>query len=121
MSWPGYKTKRWRNLRESILRRDGYQCREAARYGISAEATTVHHVWPVEDYPEYAWAPWNLISLSRANHNAMHDRDRDVLTDLGERWRRRTIPPTSAPPRDPHRLMVGGDLSDGWANLEGEG
>ncbi len=46
---------------------DGYRCRESARYGKRVEATTVHHVWPAEDYPEYAWELWNLISLSESS------------------------------------------------------
>ena len=29
--------------------------REAARYGRIVEATTVHHIWPAEAWPEYAW------------------------------------------------------------------
>lgn len=95
MKWPGYRTRRWAKLRESTLRRDGYLCREAARYGKRVEATTVHHAWPVEEYPEYAWEPWNLISLSQGAHNEMHDRERNRLTDKGESWRRRTIPPPS--------------------------
>lgn len=71
MAWDGYKSKRWRRLRRCILRRDGYRCREWARYGKAVEATTVHHVWPAEEYPEYAWAPWNLVSLSGDRHDAM--------------------------------------------------
>lgn len=57
MSWAGYKTARWRRLRARVLRRDGYRCRESARYGMIVQADTVHHVWPVEDWPEYAWGP----------------------------------------------------------------
>ena len=94
--WDGYKTRRWRILRESILRRDKHKCRESLRYGITREANTVHHIWPAEDYPEYAWCPWNLISLSAEQHDAMHDRFSGKLTELGESWRRRTIPPTAA-------------------------
>lgn len=97
MAWGGYKSGRWRRLRVSILRRDRFRCREAARYGRRVEATTVHHVWPAEDYPEYAWCPWNLVSLSAAAHDAMHDRLTHKLTPLGESWRRRTIPPASDP------------------------
>lgn len=93
MSWQGYKTKRWQRKREAILVRDGYRCRENARYGKAVEATTVHHVWPVEDFPEFAWASWNLISLSAEKHNAMHDRVSGQLTELGESWRRRMPPP----------------------------
>lgn len=91
--WEGYKTKRWGKLRYSILRRDGFKCRQSARYGITAEANTVHHVWPAEDYPEYAWCPWNLISLTSKQHDAMHDRISGKLTELGESWRRRITPP----------------------------
>lgn len=86
--------KRWRHLRQQILRRDGYRCQEAARFGRNVEADVVHHIWPAEDFPEYAYSAWNLISLSQAAHNAMHDRDTGQLTAQGERWRRRTNPPT---------------------------
>lgn len=97
MAWAGYKTKRWQHLRLSILRRDKFRCRESARYGQRVEANTVHHVWPAEDYPEYAWQPWNLISLSGDQHDAMHDRRTGKLTALGEAWRRRVSPPPSEP------------------------
>lgn len=93
--WYGYKTKRWRRLREAVLRRDGYLCREWARYGKPVEANTVHHCWPIEDYPEYAWCLWNLIALSDDKHNAMHNRTKGNLTELGESWRRRVSPPPS--------------------------
>lgn len=90
--WDGYRTRRWKKLRAAALRRDGYRCRESARYGIAAEATTVHHAWPAEEYPEYAWALWNLVSLTAEQHNAMHDRRTGKLTPLGEAWRRRISP-----------------------------
>lgn len=90
-----YRSTRWRRLRERVLRRDQYRCRENARYGRRVEATTVHHIWPAELYPEYAWCEWNLIALSSAAHNAMHDRETNQLTELGEGWRRRTAPPPS--------------------------
>ena len=66
-------------------------------YGRNVEATTVHHVWPVEDFPEWAWASWNLISLSTKAHNEMHDRVTDQLTAKGEAWQRRIPPPPSTP------------------------
>lgn len=87
-----YKSARWRELREQVLRRDKYLCRESARYGRTIEATTVHHIWPADEYPQYAWCAWNLVSLSAAAHNAMHDRGTGALTDSGEAWRRRTPP-----------------------------
>ena len=91
--WDGYESRRWRAyVRPRILRRDGYRCREARRYGRNVEATVVHHIWPAEDWPEYAWADWNLLSLSAEAHRAMHNDD-GSLSALGESWRRRTIPP----------------------------
>ena len=89
-----YNSPRWRRLRERVLRRDGHRCQWAKRYGRREEATTAHHIWPAEDFPEYAWCEWNLISLSQASHNAMHDRFTGRLTEIGEQLRRRTIPPS---------------------------
>lgn len=89
-----YRSVRWRRKQARILRRDGYLCQESKRYGQMVEATTVHHIWPLEDYPEYALKDWNLVSLCGEKHNQMHDRRTRTLTALGERWRDRTIPPT---------------------------
>ena len=90
--WEGYKTPRWRRLRQSILRRDKYMSQEALRFGRFVEAELVHHCWPVEEYPEFAWEPWNLISITEKEHRGMHNAD-GSLTDLGESWRRRRSPP----------------------------
>jgi 5-methylcytosine-specific restriction endonuclease McrA len=92
-----YKSRRWKRLRKKILRRDRYCCRESKRYGQIVEATTAHHVWPVEQYPEYQWCEWNLIALSGEEHNAMHDRETGELTDKGEYWRRKITPPPPTP------------------------
>lgn len=93
-----YKCDRWQRLRERILRRDK-RCRETARYSpMPPAATVVHHVYPAEDYPGWAWEPWNLIGLSERAHNAMHDRRTGKLTELGLAWQRRVSPPSSAPP-----------------------
>lgn len=92
-----YKSRRWRLKREFILARDRYQCRECRRFGLAVNATVVHHAFPAEDYPEYAWCDWNLLSLCSRCHNAMHDRDTGALTDLGRAWRRRVAPPSLRP------------------------
>ena len=88
-----YHSKQWKRKREQILRRDGYLCREMLRYGQRVEATTVHHIWPLEDHPEYALEDWNLLSLSDGANNKMHDRKTGKLTELGEWWKRHTPPP----------------------------
>lgn len=81
-----YKTERWKNKRSVILRRDDYLCQESKRYGVSVLASTVHHIYPVEEYPELAYTNWNLISLCEAKHNSMHDRVTNELTALGKQW-----------------------------------
>lgn len=91
------KNKRWRRLRESVLKEAGYTDQHLRRFGRIAQATHVHHIWPAEDFPEFAYCRWNLIALSLESHNAMHDRITGKLSPLGEALRRRTVPPPDAP------------------------
>ena len=93
-----YKSKRWLRLRNAVLRRDKFNCRDAARYGRRELATTVHHVYPVEDFPGWQWCTWNLIAVSHAAHNSFHDRVTGKLTERGLAWQRRVIPPPNSPP-----------------------
>lgn len=88
-----YQSARWKKKRAHILKRDGYLCQYAKRYGRHVEATRVHHIYPSRDYPEYAWQDWNLISLSASAHELMHDRDTGELSKLGEKLKNKTIPP----------------------------
>ena len=84
-----YKSRRWRLTREAILRRDGYACQESRRYGKRVEATTVHHAFPRDEFPEYQWEPWNMISLAGDVHDKMHDRTTGALTERGAELLRR--------------------------------
>ena len=93
-----YKSKRWQSKREKILRRDKYLCRECARYGRNKDADMVHHIYPVEYYPEYQWCDWNLISLCNKCHNAMHDRDTHEITVKGKSLQNRLKKQNSALP-----------------------
>ena len=88
-----YKASRWERLRAQVMRRDGYRCQLSKRYGKAVPAELVHHIYPVDEFPEYAFEPWNLIAVSRAAHNKLHDRDSDKLTAEGVALMRRTIPP----------------------------
>lgn len=85
-----YKSRRWVKLREAVLKRDGYSCQIAKRYGKMIQANTVHHIFPADEFPEYAFKPWNLISLSAEAHNMMHDRTTNELTDTGKDLLKRT-------------------------------
>ena len=72
------------------MRRDGYLCQHCKRYGKRRAGEHVHHIYPVEHWPEYAFQPWNLITLCQACHNRMHDRDTHELSAEGEKLRERT-------------------------------
>lgn len=78
-----YKEHRWVNLRKRILIRDKYMDQYLKRYGKFRNADIVHHIFPVEHFPEYQFEEWNLISVSRATHNSFHDRNTNELTDVG--------------------------------------
>ncbi|HHV63834.1 MAG TPA: HNH endonuclease [Peptococcaceae bacterium] len=84
-----YKTRKWQRMRERILRRDEYLCRECRRYGRTTPAQTAHHIYPAEQYPELALVSANLISLCGPCHDSMHDR---TTTKTGERWREKVSP-----------------------------
>ena len=44
----------------------------------------MHHIFPKEQYIEYAYEPWNLISLCHKCHNGMHDRFTGELSKAGK-------------------------------------
>lgn len=67
-----YKSSHWKRKREQILRRDNYLCQWCRRYGRIAEASTVHHIKHVDEYPELAYEDANLISLCTGCHNKAH-------------------------------------------------
>lgn len=90
-----YKSKRWLLKRRKILRRDKYLCQLSLRYGKRVEADTVHHIYPVMQYPQYEWCDWNLISLSHKAHNRLHNRIDNSLTAEGIALMERTTPPFS--------------------------
>lgn len=92
MSKKFYKSKKWKKKRQSILKRDEYLCRECKRYGKTTQATTVHHVLPLEQRPELKLNSANLISLCDTCHNKMHDRYTNELTEKGKRWTDRISP-----------------------------
>ena len=83
-------TKRWESLREKILRRDGYLDQVERRFGKNVTANTVHHIFPREFFPELTFTPWNLISVSSATHNRLHDRETNQLTHEGWELLKRT-------------------------------
>jgi 5-methylcytosine-specific restriction endonuclease McrA len=84
-----YDSKKWKAKRDRILMRDSYTCQLCKRYGRMVGAHHVHHIYPYEHYPQFAFENWNLISLCQNCHNRMHDRESHELTAEGLRLQRK--------------------------------
>lgn len=89
-----YYGVKWKKKRRRILRMDGYKCRVSWMYGRTEEANTVHHIYPADEYPQWAWEDWNLISVSLATHNKLENRKTRELTEEGLRLQRMIKPGT---------------------------
>lgn len=75
--------KKWEKLRKAVLTRDGYMSQLSKRYGRCVQAEVVHHILPIESFPEYKYVSWNLVSVTNKEHNELHDRTTHRLTDKG--------------------------------------
>lgn len=82
-----YGSAKWKHLRKKILRRDKYMCQRCKRYGRLVEAVEVHHIEHLEDCPERAYDPTNLISLCKACHRKAHPEKTENLNKMHERLR----------------------------------
>lgn len=87
---PFYRSARWLRMRRAALNRDRWICTECARYGKRVGAVAVHHVFPRNEFPEMEWTGWNLASLCKGCHDAMHDRKTNALTARGVELLKRT-------------------------------
>ena len=87
-----YQSAKWKKKRLHILRKDGYLCQISKRYGKAEEATVVHHIYPAEEYPQWEWEDWNLISVSQKAHNQLENRHTGKLSELGMQLQRKTKP-----------------------------
>lgn len=86
---PFYLDKRWKRKREVILMRDEYLCRECKRYGKVTPANTVHHIYTLEEHPQYKLTNDNLLSLCNECHELMHNRFENEITNKGKQWMER--------------------------------
>ncbi|MFR5876335.1 MAG: hypothetical protein ACLUFN_07585 [Eubacterium sp.] len=87
-----YGKSKWKKKRLKILRLDGYKDKVAEMFGRAEEAVIVHHIYPSEKYPQWAYEDWNLISVSTSTHNKLENRRTGKLTELGE-WLQKQIKP----------------------------
>lgn len=109
------KTRRWEKFRDRVLREHDYLCQESLRFGVSAAAEMVHHIYPVSQYPELEFVKWNCLPLTNKKHNSFHDRKNDNIIAGGLYWQkklkkqfeefyrtRNSIPPTSTSDVEAH-------------------
>jgi len=80
-----YKTNAWKRLRIQALNRDHWLCRECLRQGRIRTAKEVHHIKPLEDFPELGLRLDNLESLCHDCHEATKDRSRKTVAVPGVR------------------------------------
>ena len=95
---PFYKTPAWRKLRAEILKQDKYECQLCKKRGYYRRANTVHHIKPIEKYPELALSKYyidengkkqrNLISVCRECHEREHEYRQNEKPEplTPERW-----------------------------------
>lgn len=71
-----YKKAVWRKLRVQALERDHYLCQECLRQRRFTKATEVHHIKPLEEFPELGLTLSNLESLCWSCHEATKTRSK---------------------------------------------
>lgn len=71
-----YGSSTWRQLRQSILERDHFECQWCKAEGrVTTDAILeVDHIQELKDHPELALDPENLRTLCKDCHNKRHDR-----------------------------------------------
>lgn len=68
-----YQSQTWRNKRKAILKRDNNECQVTKSIGqVSTDKLIVHHIKPLEYFPELSMDDSNLITVSHTNHNIIH-------------------------------------------------
>lgn len=70
-----YQSRAWRSIRLLALQRDHYLCQECLKKRRFKTATEVHHLLPLEDYPELGLELSNLQSLCWDCHEETKHRD----------------------------------------------
>ena len=78
-----YKTNKWVALRNTALIRDKYMCQCCKANNKAINATCVHHIFPIERYPDYKYELWNLMSLCDKCHDEMHNHYTGELSKKG--------------------------------------
>jgi 5-methylcytosine-specific restriction endonuclease McrA len=67
-----YKSRRWRNKRKQILKRDNNECQLCKAKGQFSKGEVVHHVKHLKDRPDLVLEDSNLMTVCNACHERLH-------------------------------------------------
>lgn len=67
-----YKSTAWELAREQALIRDTHLCQHCIKRKRLTPADMVHHIKPLNEYPDLAVVLENLLSLCNSCHNKEH-------------------------------------------------
>ena len=73
-----YHGQEWRRIRKRVLDRDHHLCQLKISPDCERIANTVHHIKPLEEYPELALDMSNLTSCCYACHELTKPRGRPL-------------------------------------------
>lgn len=66
-----YSHKRYIKLRKEVLQHDSYTCRLCG----NENCNLVHHIYNINDYPEFAFDEDNLMTVCKRHHQNIHKRE----------------------------------------------
>lgn len=77
-----YWSKDWQVMRDRIRLRDNLECQVCKDQGrVTVSNLIVHHIKPIEFYPELKLTESNLVTVCLSCHNAIHFAAQEVWDD----------------------------------------
>ncbi|MGX0848987.1 putative kinase [Staphylococcus auricularis] len=89
-----YKSKRWRDVRAQVLKRDNYECQACKAQGkvttidqSKHKSLDVDHIQELQARPDLAYDMSNLVTLCVSCHNKKHRRYQNKFSKKNEKWK----------------------------------
>lgn len=74
--------RRWQEVRQEVMRRDGFACRHCGVAHGDGVGLHVHHLYSVEGRPVWVYPMWALVTLCPK----CHQREHQVLSGAMAHW-----------------------------------
>lgn len=72
-----YQSRRWKLLRQQVMKEENYICRSCKKEGIITKASVCDHIIPVKREPELAWTRFNLQALCKKCHDTKSAKEKN--------------------------------------------